>query len=205
MNKIFSNMFDDTIQDIQYDNDYEFYPDDQYCSPIIINCPANTTALTGPQGIPGPTGPTGATGSLPIPASANFASTITQTFTPSEYYTPVQLTIYTPNSIKLEDDGYTITIQKQGLYFITYSFSPTTEANEDTSVALLLPKNGNPPPVLLLSNRPLKDNNSVTSSFVASFANDDQLYLGVNSNKPITIAANSRRSANVTLSIVQIG
>lgn len=33
--------------------------DNQYCSPIIINC---ATGPTGPQGLPGPTGTTGITG-----------------------------------------------------------------------------------------------------------------------------------------------
>lgn len=164
------------------------------------------TGSTGPTGPKGNTGATGATGTLPYPTSANFASIIDQTLAPNGHYTPVPLTAYTPYYIKLEDDGYTITLQKQGLFAITYCITPTTGANANATVALLLPKNGTPPPILLLSNRPMLTNNTnVTASFVGSFSAGDQLFLGVSSTETVTLSANNKRSANALVTIHQIG
>lgn len=177
-----------------------------------ITGPTGSTGVTGATGSQGPTGPTGprgntgATGTLPYPTSADFASIIAQTLAPNGHYTPVPLAVYTPYYIKLEDDGYTITLQKSGLFFITYSITPSTGASANASVALLLPKSGTPPPILLLSNRPMTTNNtSVTASFVGSFSAGDQFFLGVNSTETVTLSANNKRSANATVSIHQIG
>lgn len=164
---------------------------------------------TGPAGIPGiagPTGPTGPAGTLPYPTSGNLFSIIAQNLEPNGYYTPVQLTISTPYYVKLEDDGYTITLQKQGLFFVTYSITPTTGANANASVALLFPKGGSIPTIALLSNRPMVTNNTnVTASFVASFPAGEQLFLGVSSTETVTLTVNAKRSTNAVVSIVQVG
>lgn len=164
------------------------------------------TGVTGPTGATGVTGPTGATGALPYPTSGNLYSIVSQTMEPSGYYTPVPLTISTPYYINLEDDGYTVTVQKQGLYLITYSITPSTGANANANVALLLPKGGSVPTAFLLSNRPMTMNNvTVTSSFVASLSAGEQLFLGVWSTETVTIAENAKRWVNAMLSIVQVG
>lgn len=177
--------------------------------PIGATGPTGANGITGPTGPTGPkgnTGATGVTGTLPYPTSANFASIIDQTLAPNGHYTPVPLTAYTPYYIKLEDDGYTITLQKQGLFAITYCITPTTGANANATVALLLPKNGTPPPILLLSNRQMLTNNTnVTASFVGSFSAGDQLFLGVSSTETVTLSANNKRSANALVEIHQIG
>lgn len=162
--------------------------------------------VTGPTGATGATGPTGATGTLPYPTSGNLYSIVAQTLEPTGYYTPVPLTISTPYYIKLESDGYTITVQKQGLYFITYSITPSAGANANANVALLLPNGGSVPTAFLLSSRPMTTNNtSVTASFVASLPAGEQLFLGVWSSEAVTLPYNSKRWANATVSIVQVG
>ena len=184
-------------------------PDCQTVQVCTIPGPTGPTGPQGPAGPIGPQGPTGAAGpagAMPAPASADFASTIAQTLAPNGYYAPVPMTIHTPYYVSQEEDGYTFTLQRQGLYFVTYSITPATGANANASVALLQPKGGNPPPALLLSNRPMTANNTgVTAGFVASFAAGEQLFLGVNSSETVTLAANPRGSANATLSIVQVG
>ena len=168
--------------------------------------PTGITGPTGPTGVTGPTGPTGPTGTLPYPTSGNLYSIISQTIAPTGYYVPVPLTISTPYYINLESDGYTITVQKQGLYFITYSITPSTGANTNASVALLLPKGGSVPTALLPSHRPMLTNNtSVTAGFVASFTAGEQLFLGVWSTETVTLPYNAKRWANAILSIVQVG
>lgn len=165
-----------------------------------------TAGPTGPTGVTGATGPTGPTGTLPYPTSSNFYSIISQTIEPTGYYVPVPLTISTPYYINLESDGYTITVQKQGLYFITYSITPSTGANANASVALLLPNGGSVPTALLLSHRPMLTNNtSVTAGFVATLTAGEQLFLGVWSAETVTLPYNTTRWANATLSIVQVG
>lgn len=160
--------------------------------------------ITGATGVTGPTGPTGATGALPYPTSADFYSIIAQTLAPTGIgrFTPVPLTISTPYYINLEDDGYTITIQKQGLFLITYSITPSAGANANASVALGQTRGG----ILLLSHRPMIANNtSVTGSFVATLGAGEQLYLGVSSTETVTLPGNAKRWANATLSITQVG
>lgn len=204
-------------------------PTDQYCH--CNNCcddnhcccrgPMGPRGCPGPQGIPGPegypgpqgipgktgaTGPTGPTGVLPYPTFGNFYSIVAQTLEPNQYYTPVPLTISTRYYANLESDGYTITIQKSGLFFITYSITPSAGANANASVALLDPNGGSVPTILLLSHRPMTTNNgSVTTSFVASLPEGQQLFLGVWSNETVVLSENPKRWANVTISIVQVG
>lgn len=99
-----------------------------------------------------------------------------------------------------------MTVQKQGLYFITYSIIPSAGANANANVALLLPKGGSVPPALLLSNRPMTMNNvEVTSAFVATLAAGEQLFLGVYSSETVILSENAKRWANALLSIVQVG
>ena len=167
---------------------------------------AGIAGPTGATGSTGPTGPTGATGVLPYPTSGNLYSITAQTLAPTGYYTPVSLTISTPYYINLESDGYTVTVQKQGLYYITYSITPSTGANANANVAVLLPNGGSVPTALLISNRPMLTNNtSVTAGFIATLAAGEQIFLGVWSNETVTLPGNAKRWANATLSIVQVG
>lgn len=136
----------------------------------------------------------------------DFYSIVAQTLEPNQYYTPVPLTISTRYYANLESDGYTMTIQKSGLFFITYSITPSAGANANASVALLDPNGGSVPTILLLSHRPMTTNNgSVTTSFVASLPEGQQLFLGVWSNETVVLSENPKRWANVTISIVQVG
>lgn len=169
--------------------------------------PAGATGITGATGVTGPTGPTGATGELPYPTFGNFYSIVTQTLAPSgQNYTPVPISISTRYYANLESDGYTMTIQKKGLFFITYSITPSAGANANSSVALLDPNGGSSPTILLLSHRPMTANNSsVTTGFVASLPEGQQLFLGVWSSETVTLSTNTQRWANVTISIVQVG
>ena len=167
--------------------------------------PTGPTGATGATGA-GVTGPTGATGALPYPTSGNLYSITAQTLAPTGYYTPVSLTLSTPYYINLESDGYTVTVQKQGLYYITYSITPSTGANANANVAVLLPNGGSVPTALLISNRPMLTNNtSVTAGFIATLAAGEQIFLGVWSNETVTLPGNAKRWANATLSIVQVG
>ena len=167
---------------------------------------AGVAGPTGATGSTGPTGPTGATGALPYPTSGNLYSITAQTLAPTGYYTPVSLTLSTPYYINLESDGYTVTVQKQGLYYITYSITPSTGANANANVAVLLPNGGSVPTALLISNRPMLTNNtSVTAGFIATLAAGEQIFLGVWSNETVTLPGNAKRWANATLSIVQVG
>ena len=160
----------------------------------------------GPTGIAGPTGATGPTGALPYPASASLASITAQTLAPNGHYAPVHLTLYTPYDVKLEDDGYTITLLRDGLYLVSYGVIPSAGANEDASAALLLPRGGAVPPVLLLSNRPMPaDGVCVSASFVAPFTSGEQLFLGINSSETVLLSAHAKHAANATLCIVQVG
>ena len=168
--------------------------------------PAGPTGLTGSTGATGPTGPTGPTGALPYPASASLASITAQTLAPNGHYAPVHLTLYTPYDVKLEDDGYTITLLRDGLYLVSYAVIPSAGANEDASAALLLPRGGAVPPVLLLSNRPMSaDGVCVSASFVAPFTSGEQLFLGINSSETVLLSAHAKHAANATLCIVQVG
>lgn len=168
--------------------------------------PTGSTGATGVTGATGPTGPTGATGELPYPTFGNFYSIVAQTLAPSQYYTPVPLSISTRYYANLESDGYTMTIQKKGLFFMTYSITPSAGANANASVALLDPNGGSAPTILLLSHRPMTTNNgSVTTSFVASLPEGQQLFLGVWSSETVVLSENAKRWANVTVSIVQVG
>lgn len=164
------------------------------------------TGAQGPRGFTGPQGPQGPAGTLPYPASGNLASTDTQCLASNGFYTPVQLTLYMPYCINLENDGYTITVQKSGLYYITYSITPTSGANVNASVALLLSKGCAAPCPLLLSNRPMTVNNTcVSAGFAVSLHAGDQLYLGVCSCETVALTANANCSANATVSLFQIG
>lgn len=165
--------------------------------------PQGKTGPQGPQGLQGPQGPAG---TPPYPASGNFASVIDQTLVPNGEYVPVRLVSYTPYDVRLEEDGYTITILRQGLYVLTYSITPAAGANAGACAALLLANGGTPPPVLLPSNLPMVVNDAgVTGSFVSSFSAGEQLFLGVSSSDTVTLAANTKRWANATVSIHQIG
>lgn len=174
-----------------------------------VTGPTGTTGITGPTGatgVTGPTGPTGATGELPYPTFGNFYSIVSQTMAPGQYYTPVPVSISTRYYANLESDGYTMTIQKKGLFLVTYSITPSAGANANASVALLDPNGGSVPTILLLSHRPMMTNNTtVTAEFVASFPEGQQLFLGVWSNEAVTVSENAKRWANVLISIVQVG
>lgn len=180
--------------------------------PTGANGVAGAIGPTGPTGAHGATGATGATGPigptvvLPYPASASLAGITAQTLAPNGHYTPVHLTLYTPYDVKLEDDGYTITLLRDGLYLVSYAVIPSAGANEDASAALLLPKGGKVPPVLLLSNRPMAANEvCVSASFVAPFTSGEQLFLGINSSETVLLSAHAKHAANATLCIVQVG
>lgn len=84
--------------------------------------------ITGPTGATGVTGPTGPTGKLPYPTSGSLYSNTAQSLPPSQNYTPVSFTLVTPYYVRLEEDGYTFTVQNQGLYYINYSITPATGA-----------------------------------------------------------------------------
>lgn len=164
------------------------------------------TGPTGPIGVKGPTGATGATGQIPYPTFGNFYSIVSQTMAPGQYFTPVPITISTRYYANLESDGYTMTIQKKGLFLVTYSITPSAGANANASVALLDPNGGSLPTILLLSHRPMTTNNTtVTAEFVASFPEGQQLFLGVESTETVTVSENAKRWANVLISIVQVG
>lgn len=136
----------------------------------------------------------------------NFYSIVSQTLEPGTYYTPVPLSLSTRYYASLESDGYTMTIQKQGVFLITYSITPSAVANANASVALLDPNGGSMPTVLMLSHRPMiTNNNNVTAGFIASLPEGQQLFLGVWSNETVTLPENAKRWANVTISIVQVG
>lgn len=174
-----------------------------------VTGPAGLTGVTGPTGpagVTGVTGPTGPAGKLPYPTFGNFYSIVSQTLAPNAYYTPVPISISTRYYANLESDGYTMTIQKSGLFFVTYSITPSAGANANASVALLDPNGGSVPTILLLSHRPMITNNSsVTAGFVASLPEGQQLFLGVWSNETVTLSENAKRWANVTITIVQVG
>ena len=173
-----------------------------------IGCtgPAGPTGPTGCTGPAGPMGPAGPAGTLPAPASASLASTTAQTLVPNGHYAPVHLTLYTPRDIRLEEDGCTVTLLRDGLFLINYAVIPSAGANADASAALLLPNRGAVPPVLLLSNRSMPANGvCATASFVAPFASGDQLFLGVNSAETVILSSHSKRCANASLCILQVG
>ena len=90
-------------------------------------------------------GPAGPAGTLPAPASASLASTTAQTLVPNGHYAPVHLTLYTPRDIRLEEDGCTVTLLRDGLFLINYAVIPSAGANADASAALLLPNRGGVP------------------------------------------------------------
>ena len=168
--------------------------------------PAGPTGPTGCTGPAGPMGPSGPAGTLPAPASASLASTTSQTLVPNGHYAPVHLTLYTPRDIRLEEDGCTVTLLRDGLFLINYAVIPSAGANADASAALLLPNRGAVPPVLLLSNRSMPVNGvCATASFVAPFASGDQLFLGVNSAERVILSSHSKRCANASLCILQVG
>lgn len=164
------------------------------------------TGETGPTGPAGVTGPTGPTGALPYPTSGSLYSNTAQTLAPSQNYTPVPLTLVTPYYVKLEDDGYTITVQKQALYYINYSITPATGANSNSEVALALPRGGSVPTALLLSIRPMTANNvNISAGCMATLAAGEQIFLGVRSAETVTLAARPTRVPNATLTIFQVG
>lgn len=163
------------------------------------------TGVTGATGPMGPTGPKGATGTLPYPTSGSLYSNTAQTLAPNNYYVPIPLTLVTPYYVKLESDGYTVTVQNQGLYYINYSITPATGANANANAALLLPKGGSVPTAQLLSLRPMTENNvNISASFMATLAAGEQVFLGVWSSETVTLAENSKRWPNATLTIVQM-
>lgn len=164
------------------------------------------TGATGPTGPTGRTGPTGPTGTMPYPTSGSLYSNTAQTLAPSQNYTPVPLTLVTPYYVNLEDDGYTLTVQKQGFYHINYSITPATGANTNSEVAIALPKGGSAPSALLLSVRPMTANNvNVSAGCMASLAAGEQIFLGVRSTETVTLAASPSRVPNATLLIFQVG
>lgn len=159
-----------------------------------------------PTGAKGATGPTGPTGTRPYPTSGSLYSNTAQTLASSQNYTPVPLTLVTPYYVSLEEDGYTVTVQKQGLYYINYSITPAAGANANSEVALALPKGGSVPTALLLSIRPMTANNvNVSAGCMASLAAGEQIFLGVRSTETVTLAERSTRVPNATLTIYQVG
>lgn len=164
------------------------------------------TGVTGPTGSTGRTGPTGPTGTLPYPTSGSLYCNTAQTLAPSQNYTPVPFTLVTPYYVNLEEDGYTVTVQKQGLYYINYSITPAAGANANSEVALALPKGGSVPTALLLSVRPMTANNvNVSAGCMASLAAGEQIFLGVRSTETVTLSESSTRVPNATLTIFQVG
>lgn len=167
------------------------------------------TGPTGATGVTGPTGPrgvTGPTGTLPYPTSGSLYSNTAQTLEPSQNYTPVPLTLVTPYYVNLEEDGYTVTVQKQALYYINYSITPATGANANSEIAIALPKGGSVPTALLLSVRPMTANNvNVSAGCMATLAAGEQIFLGVRSTETVTLSASPTRVPNATLTIFQVG
>lgn len=167
---------------------------------------AGPTGATGVAGPTGATGVTGPTGTLPYPTSGSLYSNTAQTLEPSQNYTPVPLTLVTPYYVNLEEDGYTVTVQKQALYYINYSITPATGANANSQIAIALPKGGSVPTALLLSIRPMTANNvNVSAGCMASLAAGEQIFLGVRSTETVTLAASPTRVPNATLTIFQVG
>lgn len=167
------------------------------------------TGSTGPAGVTGATGsrgPTGPTGALPYPTSGSLYSTTAQTLTPTGNYAPVSFELVTPYYVSLAEDGYTVTVQNQGLYYINYSITPATGANANANVALLLPRGGSTPTAQLLSTRPMTTNNTnLSAGFMATLAAGEQLFLGVRSSETVTLAASPSLITNATLTIYQVG
>lgn len=167
------------------------------------------TGATGSRGATGPTGstgPTGPTGTLPYPTSGSLYSTTAQTLAPTENYAPVSFKLVTPYYVSLAEDGYTVTVQNQGLYYINYSITPATGANANANVALLLPRGGSTPTAQLLSTRPMTANNTnISAGFMATLAAGEQLFLGVRSTETVTLAASPSLVTNATLTIYQVG
>lgn len=164
------------------------------------------TGATGSRGATGPTGPTGPTGALPYPTSGSLYSTTAQTLTPTGNYAPVSFKLVTPYYVSLAEDGYTVTVQNQGLYYINYSITPATGANANANVALLLPRGGSTPTAQLLSTRPMTTNNTnLSAGFMATLAAGEQLFLGVRSSETVTLAASPSLVTNATLTIYQVG
>lgn len=164
------------------------------------------TGPTGATGVTGPTGPKGATGTLPYPTSGSLYSNTAQSLEPNQNYTPIPFTLVVPYYVSLGEDGYTVTVQNQGLYYINYSITPATGANANASVALMLPRGGSVPTAQLLSIRPMTENNiNLSAGFMATLAAGEQLYLGVSSTETVTLAASPRRIPNATLTIFQVG
>lgn len=167
--------------------------------------PTGPTGSTGPTGPTGRTGPTGPTGTLPYPTSGSLYSNTAQTLAPNQYSTPVSFTLVTPYYVSLGADGYTITVQNQGLYYINYSITPASGANANANIALMLPRGGSVPTAQLLSIRPLTENNiNVSAGFMATLAAGEELFLGVRSSETVTLAENASRMPNATLTIVQM-
>lgn len=165
--------------------------------------PTGATGVTGPTGRTGSTGPTG---TVPYPTSGSLYSNTAQTLAPSQNYTPVPLTLVTPYYVNLEEDGYTVTVQKQALYYISYSITPATGANANSEIAIALPKGGSVPTALLLSIRPMTANNvNVSAGCMATLAAGEQVFLGVRSTETVTLSASPTRVPNATLTIFQVG
>lgn len=167
--------------------------------------PIGNTGATGATGNTGATGPTGPTGALPYPTSGSLYSNTAQTLAPNVNYTPVPFTLVVPYYVNLEDDGYTLTVQKQGLYYINYSITPATGANANASVALVLPRGGSVPTAQLLSIRPMTQNNiNISAGFMATLAAGEQVFLGVRSSETVTLSESATRVPNATLTIFQV-
>lgn len=142
----------------------------------------------------------------PTPAFGNFASTSAQFLTPSVNYTPVTLSAISSSGVTLEDDNYTVTVQRSGLYQISYSVTPASGANANASAAVLLPGNGNPPPTLPLSVRPLTVNGSAaTATFLANLTAGERLFLGIRSTENVILNASPSGAPNATLTLLQVG
>lgn len=177
-----------------------------------ITGPAGPAGITGPTGaagatgVTGPTGATGATGTLPYPTSGSLYSNTDQSLPANQNYTPVSFTLVTPYYVRLEEDGYTFTVQNQGLYYINYSITPTAGANANAQIALVNPNGGSVPTAQLLSIRPMTENNvNISAGFMATLAAGEQAFLGIRSTETVTLSANPSRLPNATLTIFQVG
>ena len=107
--------------------------------------------------------------------------------------------------MSLGEDGYTVTVRDQGLYYINYSVTPSTGANASASVAVLLPRGSTTPSAQLLSTRSMTQNNAnVSAGFMATLAAGEQLFLGIWSSETVTLAKSTKLVTNATLTIYQV-
>ncbi len=157
----------------------------------------------------GPTGATGPAGTAenPVPGFGNFYSNTAQTIFSGATYGPINLSADYANVAHVSEDGFSLVIDREGLYLVGFGIIPQSGAGNGASLAVIQPALGSPPPAISASIRPVITNMSETGGqFLAYFNACDSIYLGVRSDTPVTLFAGTGDTAvNAYLSMAYLG